>query len=226
MRPSVGRAEGRPSGGVRAGVIALATVFESVEGVWRGVSRAGSVAVAGLAERGLRALPGGDEPVLVKGVRACMDAVRPGYDIMLLRVENTDGAELSSELSEATPFSTSAGVCSSSSGESDVGWAASGLEADCVFAAKAGWRRDDLTDESARRELARLRELSLLLLRVLRRDNGGVAVLEGRDAGTARGILWWRRYEGYEPTRCLCIALRSGRRGGNEESTSLGGRGL
>lgn len=192
MRPSVGRAEGRPSGGVRAGVMALATVFESVEGVWRGVRREGSVEVAGLAERGLRALPGGDESVLVKGVRACMDAVRPGCGMLLLGVENTEGAELSSELSEATPFSTSAGVCSSSSGESDVGWAAAGLDAEDVFAANAGWRRDDLTDESARRELARLRELSSLL-RVLRGDNDGVAVLERRDAGAARGILWRRR---------------------------------
>jgi hypothetical protein len=53
----------------------------------------------GFAERGLGSLPGGDESVLVKGVRACRDGLRPVND-MLLAAEKTEEAELVADLSE------------------------------------------------------------------------------------------------------------------------------
>lgn len=64
------------------------------------------VSCEGFADRGLGSLPGGDESVLVKGVRACNDALCPGYDIVMA-VEKTDDAELGTELSEPAPFSKS-----------------------------------------------------------------------------------------------------------------------
>ena len=64
------------------------------------------VSYESLAERGLGSLPGGDESELVKGVRACRDELRPGYDIVWA-AENTDEAELGRELSERALVSTS-----------------------------------------------------------------------------------------------------------------------
>lgn len=49
------------------------------------------VSFGGFADRGLGSLPGGDESEDVKGVRACSEAVRPGYD-MVLEAGNRDEA--------------------------------------------------------------------------------------------------------------------------------------
>jgi hypothetical protein len=57
------------------------------------------VSSGGFADRGLGSLPGGDESELVKGVRTCSDAVRPGYG-MVPEAENTDEAMLEADVSE------------------------------------------------------------------------------------------------------------------------------
>ena len=57
------------------------------------------VSCEGFAERGLGSLPGGEESVLVKGVRAWSEGLRPVYDI-LFAAEKIDEAELAIELSE------------------------------------------------------------------------------------------------------------------------------
>jgi hypothetical protein len=57
------------------------------------------VSFGGFADRGLGSLPGGDESELVKGVRTCSDAVRPGYG-MVPAAENTDEATLEADVSE------------------------------------------------------------------------------------------------------------------------------
>lgn len=72
----------------------------------------------GFAERGLGSLPGGDESVLVRGVRACMEVGWPVYDILQSAVENTDEAVLATELSEPTSFKSSRERLSSSPGDS------------------------------------------------------------------------------------------------------------
>jgi hypothetical protein len=179
---------------VCTGVMALATLFESDEGVWRGDLLVGCVCVSlgGLCDRGLGGLPGGEESVLVKGVRALIEAVCPGYDILLLGVEDTEGTTLPRELSEPIPFSRSLEPCSWSSGEGVLILACAGGEESRGTAVPNAERLlDEGTDESARREPARLRE-RLSLLRVLRGDNGGVDVIWSRDAARARDILWRR----------------------------------
>lgn len=57
------------------------------------------VSFGGFADRGLGSLPGGDESELVKGVRACREAVRPGYD-MVAGWENSDEVALEAEVSD------------------------------------------------------------------------------------------------------------------------------
>lgn len=56
------------------------------------------VSFGGFADRGLGSLPGGDESELVKGVRACSEAVRPEYD-MVLEAGDTDKAALEKKVS-------------------------------------------------------------------------------------------------------------------------------
>ena len=57
------------------------------------------VSFGGFADRGLGSLPGGDESELVKGVRACREAVRAGYDIVS-DWENSGDAALETEVSD------------------------------------------------------------------------------------------------------------------------------
>jgi hypothetical protein len=72
---------------------------------------------AGFIERGLNGLPGGEESVLVNGVRAWSAAVWPGYDdIAECGFEKTDDAVLARELAEPTPVNKSPDRQSSSSG--------------------------------------------------------------------------------------------------------------
>lgn len=63
----------RVSGGVFTGVIVLVTLFGALAGAAREVEVACIVSYAGLADRGLGSLPGGDESELVNGVRALRD---------------------------------------------------------------------------------------------------------------------------------------------------------
>ena len=76
-----------------------------------------NVSFEGFADRGLGSLPGGDESVLVKGVKVCNDAAWAGYDILLLGVEETEATELASELTEPIQFSRSLPLWSWLSGE-------------------------------------------------------------------------------------------------------------
>jgi hypothetical protein len=88
---------------VCAGVI---VVVECAEGaLWVSVVR--NVSFEGFADRGLGSLPGGDESVLVKGVKVCNDAAWAGYDMLLVGVEETEAAELANELTETISFSRS-----------------------------------------------------------------------------------------------------------------------
>ena len=96
----------------------------------------------GFAERGLGSLPGGEESVLVKGVRACRDAACPGYDILLWAEEKTDEVELALELSEPTPFKRSPGRVSWSRGECVVVCLVVSEESDAECADRAN--ADDL----------------------------------------------------------------------------------
>lgn len=103
--PSAGHIDILASGGVCTGVMVSAADFVgALEGAWREEEKVACiVSCEGFADRGLGSLPGGDESELVKGVRACSEEVRPGYDIVV--GENTDEAELGIELSEPAPFS-------------------------------------------------------------------------------------------------------------------------
>lgn len=69
--PSEGNMDIRVSGGVFTGVI----MSEPLAGALEGAAREGAdlliVSYEDLVDRGLASLPGGDESVLVKGVRAC-----------------------------------------------------------------------------------------------------------------------------------------------------------
>lgn len=115
--PSVGRTEIFASGGVCTGVIVSVTFLGGPTGaLCEEAIVADSVSFEGFAERGLGSFPGGDESVLVKGVRAWSDAACPGYDILVL-AENTEVTELAREVSEPTPFSKSPERLSSLSGE-------------------------------------------------------------------------------------------------------------
>jgi hypothetical protein len=122
-----------------------------------------SFSCEGLAERGLGSLPGGDESVLVRGVRACSDAAWPGYDMSVLGAEKTEGPELM-EVSEPAPFSTSPEPCSLSSGECALVLGKADADDDVLAAADADteacFRRG--AGDSVRRKPARLGERSSL----------------------------------------------------------------
>lgn len=152
IRPSVGRVDTTFSGGVFTGVMAC------------------NVSLVDFAGRGLGSLPGGEESVLVRGVRACNDAPCPGYAIVISVKEKTEGVELARELSEPIPFSRSPGRCSSSAGESVIVLSCFDIEVLDESAAERG--ACQLTDQPARRELVR-REL----LRSPRRESRGLMLV-------------------------------------------------
>ena len=101
--PSPGHIDFLVSGGVCTGVMVSAPFVAGVlDGAWRCI-----VSYAGFAARGLGSLPGGDESELVKGVRACRDAVRPGFDMVPV-AEKTDEATLDADVSDRELVSSSA----------------------------------------------------------------------------------------------------------------------
>jgi hypothetical protein len=61
------------SGGVLTGVMVWVPFSGALDGAAREEAVAFIVSYEGLADRGLGSLPGGDEPELVKGVRAWKD---------------------------------------------------------------------------------------------------------------------------------------------------------
>jgi hypothetical protein len=116
--PSSGRAEVRFSGGVCTGVMVAPAWFMTA---WEGASREGAMDACmsfdGCAERGLGSFPGGDESVLVKGVRACIEVAWLGYDILGLAGDNTDNVEAANELADAVRLRRVHARCSSSASE-------------------------------------------------------------------------------------------------------------
>jgi hypothetical protein len=166
--------------------------------VWDGPGGAlcGGAAVAcgssceNFADRGLASLPGGDESELVNGVRACSDAARPGYDILVLGGENMDEWLLERELSEPMPFRKSPRRCSWSIGLCDVFFLSSTSgDARAAVAVKAEARRGELTDESARCEPARRAACSAASC-VSRGSNGMLELVTREAAVGARHIIW------------------------------------
>jgi len=85
------------SGGVLTGVMVSETLLSAFEGAERVEALGVIVSYGGLAERGLCGLPGGDEPELVKGVRACRDMGWPERD-MAVGVQKVEGAAASVEM--------------------------------------------------------------------------------------------------------------------------------
>lgn len=69
--PSEGNIDVRVSGGVFTGVITSVPLVGALDGAAREVADLCIVSYEDLVDRGLASLPGGDESVLVKGVRAC-----------------------------------------------------------------------------------------------------------------------------------------------------------
>jgi hypothetical protein len=192
MRPSVGLVEIFASGGVCTGVIVSVTFLGRPEAGSRceEVIVACKVSFEGFAERGLGSLPGGDESVLVRGVRACKDAACPAYDILLWGLEKTDDAELARELSEPTLFSTSPNRWSSSVGECVR--LLSSMDNDALGAGDANTARCgcNLTDEPARCEPARRGPASLLPRASSVLSNGVRALESGNVTADARDMLW------------------------------------
>jgi hypothetical protein len=95
----------RFSGGVCTGVMVSVASFATARGGALS-DVACMVSCACIAERGLGSLRGGDESVLVKGVRAWSDGLRPVYD-MLCAAEKMEEAALADELSEPVRSSRS-----------------------------------------------------------------------------------------------------------------------
>lgn len=122
------------------------------------------VSLEGFAERGLGSFPGGDESVLVNGVRAFICAA---YAIFVLVEEKMDEVELDTELAEPIPFRSPLERLSWSSG-GELRLLMAEFLLDRRGAGGAGVKVGDwgeLTDESARREPARRGELFLGLRR-------------------------------------------------------------
>lgn len=71
--PSAGKTDILVSGGVLTGVMVSEALLGACEGAARAEVVAFIVSCECRAERGLSSFPGGDEPELVKGVRACSD---------------------------------------------------------------------------------------------------------------------------------------------------------
>jgi hypothetical protein len=69
--PSEGKIDIRVSGGVFMGVIVSVPLIGALDGATREAVLLCIVSYEDLVDRGLGCLPGGDESVLVKGVRAC-----------------------------------------------------------------------------------------------------------------------------------------------------------
>jgi hypothetical protein len=69
--PSEGNIDIRVSGGVFTGVMVSVPLVGALDGAAREVAVLCIVSYEDLVDRGLDGLPGGDESVLVKGVRAC-----------------------------------------------------------------------------------------------------------------------------------------------------------
>lgn len=69
--PSEGNIDIRVSGGVFTGVMVSVALVGALDGAAREAAVLCIVSYEDLADRGLGSLPGGDESVLVKGVRAC-----------------------------------------------------------------------------------------------------------------------------------------------------------
>lgn len=98
--PSAGNIDFLVSGGVCTGVMVSAPfLMGALDGALCEGAVACIVSFGGFADRGLSSLPGGEESELVKGVRACSDAVWPGYD-MVPAAENTDEATLEADVSD------------------------------------------------------------------------------------------------------------------------------
>lgn len=87
-------------------MVSVAVLREALGGTWCETEVACIVSYEGFADRGLGGLPGGEQSELVKGVRACSEAVRSGYG-MVPDDEKTGEATLERELSDARLFSKS-----------------------------------------------------------------------------------------------------------------------
>jgi hypothetical protein len=86
-------------------MVVVIAVLGCAEGALRVSTAVWDVSIEGFADRGLGSLPGGEESVLVKGVRACRDAAWAGYDILRSGVICTEAVELTSNWIEPIPFS-------------------------------------------------------------------------------------------------------------------------
>lgn len=142
-----------------------------------------------LVERGLGSLPGGDESVLVKGVRACADEGWPERD-MALAAEKMDECDVGVEVVELASFNSSPGrrawSSSAAAGEGELGLssAAHVSSAACEAVAADRVERDE-ADEATRREAARRKCLFSRSLRLCA-DMGSALVLECRGLAAER----------------------------------------